>query len=145
VSPRIALPKGMVTAHPGVRRIMRAQVTGEFMVILSVVFILFYIFYALYANQIVNSYQADESITSMRVASQVQSAINYVYLAGDGATFSTSFRTSGMNVTISNGVVEARSEFSEYDLPLLTNRINMTTINPGDITLRNDHGVIGIG
>ena len=124
---------------------MRAQVTGEFMIILSVVFILFYIFYALYANQIVNSYQADASITSMRVASGIQAAINYVYLAGDGTTFNTSIRTSGINVTISNGVVEARSEFSEYDLPLLTNRINATTINPGDIALRNNLGVIEIG
>jgi hypothetical protein len=124
---------------------MKAQVTGEFIIILSVMLILFYMFYALYANQTINSYQANERIVSMRVATEVQSAINYVYLAGDGTAFNTSIRTSGINVTISNGVVEARSQFSEYDLPLLTNRINITTINPGTVVLRNNRGVIGIG
>ena len=125
-------------------KVAKAQVTGEFMVVLSVMLILFYVFYMLYANQIVNSYQADERIVAMRVAAAVQSAINYVYLAGDGTVYNTSIRTNGMNVTIMNGVVEVRSDFSGYYLPLLTNRINTTTINPGDMTIRNNLGVIEV-
>ncbi len=125
-------------------RLCKAQVTGEFMIVLSVMLVLFYIFYALYANQIVISYQADEKIMAMRVASSVQSAINYVFLAGDGASYNTSIRTSGMDVKIINGVVEAHSGFSSYYLPLLTNRVNVTTINAGDISIRNNLGAIEI-
>ncbi len=115
------------------------------MVVVSAVLLLFFMFYLLYAGQITNSAQADSNIVAMRVASAVQSAINYVYLAGDGAQYNATIRTSGMTVTIAGGVVEARSASGAHYLPLLTDKVNATEIHAGSMMIRNSGGAILIG
>lgn len=124
---------------------MKAQVTGEFMVILSAMLLLFYVFYMLYISQVSNSWQANEKLVAMRIASGIRSSINYVYLAGDGTVYNTTVRTQGYNVTINNGVVGVESDFAAYYLPLLTNNINVTSIEQGEMLITNNKGVIGIG
>jgi hypothetical protein len=109
------------------------------------VLLLFFLFYMLYANQIVIAGQANDNMVSMRVASAVRSAINYVYLAGDGTQYNATFRTSGINVTIEAGEVVARSAFGASYMPLLTDRVNATSIGTGNVIIRNHGGVIGIG
>ena len=123
---------------------MKAQVTGEFMVILSAMLLLFYVFYMLYIGQVSNSWQANEKLVAMRIASGIRSSINYVYLSGDGTSYNTTVRTHGYNVTIINGVVGVESDFAAYYLPLLTNNINTTTINQGEMLISNNNGVIEI-
>jgi hypothetical protein len=124
---------------------VRGQSASEFIVIFCLIMLLFFMFYALYTNQIVISYQANEKIICMRVATAVASAIDYVYLAGDGTVYNTTIRTSGMNVMVSNGIVVASSNFSSYSFPLLTKSMNDTPIYPGSITITNRNGVISIG
>lgn len=114
------------------------------MMVVSAVLLLFFMLYLLYAGQITNSRQADDNIVAMRVASAVQSAINYVYLAGDGTEYNATIRTSGMNVTIADGVVEARSVSGADYLPLLTDNVNATEIHAGSMMIRNSGGVIRI-
>ena len=130
--------------RPFVSKTLPGQVTGEFMIILSVMLLLFYVFYMLYIDQLTNSWQANEKLVAMRVASGIRSSINYVYLSGDGTVYNTTIRTHGYNVTINNGVVGVESDFAAYFLPLLTANINATTINQGDVVFRNDGGVINI-
>ena len=115
------------------------------MVVFAAMLLLFYVFYSLYISQATISIQANEKLSAMRVASGVRAAINYVYLAGDGTVYNTSLRTSGLNVTISNGVVGVESRYAGYYLPLLTTKINATSIGPGDLVIRNDKGAILIG
>ena len=124
---------------------MRAQVTGEFMVVLSAMLLLFYVFYMLYISQVSNSWQANEKLAAMRIASGIRSSINHVYLAGDGTIYNTTVRTQGFNVTLINGVVGVESDFAAYYLPLLTNRISATTVSQGEIIITNNKGVIEIG
>lgn len=123
---------------------MRAQVTGEFMVILSAMLLLFYVFYILYIGQVSNSWQANEKLVAMRVASGIRSAINHVHLSGDGTVYNTTIRTHGYNVSINNGVVGVESEFAAYFLPTLTTNINATTVNQGEVIFRNNGGLIEI-
>jgi len=123
---------------------MKAQVTGEFLVVLSAMLLLFYVFYLLYMDQVANSFQANEKLTAMRIASGIRAAINYVYLAGDGSVYNTTIRTQGYNVTLINGVVGVESDFAAYYLPLLTKNVNATTVNQGEVVFRNDDGVINI-
>jgi hypothetical protein len=123
---------------------MRAQVTGEFMVILAAMLLLFYVFYMLYFGQVINSWQANQKLVSMRIASGIRSAVNFVYLSGDGTVYNTTIRTHGYNVSISNGVVGVESDFSAYYLPMLTNNINATTVNQGEVIFRNNGGMIEI-
>lgn len=124
---------------------MKAQVTGEFMVILSAMLLLFYVFYMLYIGQVSNSWQANEKLVAMRIASGIRSSINYVYLAGDGTVYNTTVRTHGYNVTINNGVIGVESDFAAYYLQLLTDNINTTTIEQGEMLITNNKGVIEIG
>ncbi len=124
---------------------MRAQVAAEFMVVVSVILVLFFMLYMIYSSQLVNSQQANSNIVTMRVASAVQSAIDYVYLAGDGTVYNTTIETSGTNVTIANGVVEASSVYGAAYLPLLTDNVNATNISTGNMIVRNSGGVISIG
>jgi hypothetical protein len=89
-----------------------------------------------------NSEQADSNIVTMRVASEVQYAIDYVYLAGGGTVYNTTILTSGTNVTIGNGVVEADSVYGTAYLPLLTDDVNATNISAGNYVISNDNGAI---
>lgn len=114
------------------------------MVVLSAMLLLFYVFYLLYMDQVANSFQANEKLTAMRIASGIRAAINYVYLAGDGSVYNTTIRTQGYNVTLINGVVGVESDFAAYYLPLLTKNVNATTVNQGEVVFRNDDGVINI-
>lgn len=126
------------------RKTRNAQVTGEFMVILSAMLLLFYVFYMLYIGQLSNSWQANEKLVAMRVASGIRSAINYVHLSGEGTEYRTTIRTHGYNVSISNGVVGVESNFAAYYLQLLTSNINTTTVKQGDVVFRNNGGLIEI-
>ncbi len=128
----------------GRRRARPGQVAGEFLVVVSAVLILFFMFFALYSGQLVNSAQAGDSIVAMRVASAVQSAIDYAYLAGDGAEYNVSIRTSGVNVTVSGGEVVASSRYGVHYQPLLTDNVNSTVIVAGPAIFRNRGGVIEI-
>lgn len=124
---------------------MKAQASTEFIVVLSVIMVLFFIFYSLYADQFVNSRQSSEKIAAMTTAISVRNAINYVYLAGDGTQYNTSLKIVNMNVSVHDGVVWAQSDFGSYYAPLLTSKINTTTINGGDVLIRNNKGLIEIG
>jgi hypothetical protein len=120
------------------------QVSGEFMVILSAMLLLFYVFYMLYIGQLTNSWQANEKLVAMRIASGIRSAINHVYLSGEGTVYNTTVRTHGYNVSIHNGVVGVESDFAAYYLPTLTRDINATTVNQGEVVISNRGGVINI-
>jgi len=116
------------------------------MIVLSVMLLLFFIFFLIYANQITISHESADRITTERIASGIRAAINYVYLAGDGAEYNASFAygLSDVNVSVYGGTVDAQSDVAQYSLPLLTQNVNETYVSPGNVMIRNDGGMIEI-
>ena len=125
---------------------MRGQATEEFMVVLSALLLLFYIFYTLYIGQISTSHSAMDRLKAASIAGGIRSAINYVYLAGDGAVYNATiaFGNRPMDVLVSGGTVSVMSDVTSYSLPLLTDNMNATSISQGGIGIRNNGGAIEI-
>jgi len=123
---------------------MRGQASTEFVIILSAIMIIFFVFYSLYNDQFVNSRQSAEKIAVMTAAISIRNSIDHVFLAGDGTVYNTSFRIVDINVSVHDGVVWAQSDFASYYAPLLTSRINTTSIHGGDVTIKNNKGLIEI-
>jgi len=123
---------------------MRGQMTNEFIIVLAAIMIVFFIFYSLYADQWINSRQSSEKIAAMSTAIKIRNAINYVYLAGDGTTYNTSYRVGDMNISIHDGVVWAQTNVAAYYVPLLTSNINTTSFHGGEVVIKNNKGLIEI-
>jgi hypothetical protein len=73
--------------------------------------------------------------------------MNFLALAGDGASYSFDISAPGSNITINKNLIEARSmknpAFSQFEM--LTNSTNATTVkNQGRVTIRNKGGKIEI-
>jgi hypothetical protein len=125
---------------------MKAQVTAEFLVVVSALAAIFLIFYVVYFGQNINLTQSQDSIAAMRNAYALSAAMNYVYLAGEGAQYNFTLRKEqDENVTISNLSVESSRTHAVAQAPLLEGNTNASSVNGGQMVIRNNDGVIEIG
>jgi hypothetical protein len=125
---------------------MKAQVSAEFLVVVSVLMVLFIMFYVVVLSQNVNLFQAQDSLHSQRNAYGLSSAINYVHLAGDGAflNYTLSGKENEDNITISSVSVESRNNRSHAVSPLLISDINTSSVEGGYMLIKNNAGGIEI-
>ena len=125
---------------------MRGQTSGEFIVVLSSLMIIFLIFYTTYLGNTGLLYQEQDRLMTSRNAYALATAINYVHLAGDGASYAYSLGgvTEDENITISEVAVESARPYSVSDAPLLNSDVNTTVVEPGEMTIRNVKGEIRI-
>lgn len=125
---------------------MRGQNTPEFYVVLASVLIIFMIFTVIHQGQTINLYQHKDSTSAMNRAYSLASAINYVYLAGDGTSYNFTFQKfRNENVTINNGIVQCEKGESIGQAPLVTDNIVVTgELDAGNMIIRNNNGVVEI-
>ncbi len=125
---------------------MRAQVTAEFLVVLSALMTIFLIFYVVYSGQNLDAAQGRDSLLTMRDAYSLSNAINAVYLAGDGASYNATIAYSGPdeNLSVSPLYVEAARGEAVAQSPLISGAINSTAINGSQAVITNSGGAIGI-
>lgn len=126
---------------------MRAQVSSEFMVAYTALLMIFVMVFVIYSGGTLNLFQVQDSLAAFRNAQSAAAAINYVYLAGDGASYS--FTAANLadqeNITISDyGVTSDRPQGSA-SVPLLDAETNTTSIARGSMTITNNRGEIDIG
>lgn len=127
---------------------LRGQVSFEFLVVYSALISIFLIALYIYFNGATNLIQIQERAVTQSNSRAVASAINYVYLAGEGAKYN--FTTSRIlnspkeNITISNFSVESKREFSQSSTQIINSNISSYTINRGNVQIRNIRGGINI-
>ena len=125
---------------------MRAQVSFEFMVVYSALFMIFVMVFVISFGGNLNLFQAQDSMAAMRNSQSVAAAINYVYLAGDGASynFTLASMASGENITISDYSVTSSRPHAAAGAPLLDADVDQGSLGRGNAVISNDGGGIHI-
>ncbi|MBU0532417.1 hypothetical protein KKB44_02895 [Candidatus Micrarchaeota archaeon] len=124
---------------------MKAQVSMEFLFVLSALMVIFVVFTTIYLGEKVNLFQTEESLATLGNAYRVSAAINYVHLAGDGAQYNfTVGKIDRENITIATVSVESKRPYAASQAPLLNGNVNTTTIEGGQMLIKNNNGAIEI-
>jgi uncharacterized protein (UPF0333 family) len=125
---------------------MKAQVSFEFMVVFAALMMIFVAMFALYFGGSLNLFQAQDSAAAQRDAQSVAAAINYVYLAGDGASydFTLANMAGAENVTISDYSVTSDRPKASASAPLLDAGTEPDSLPAGNAVISNNQGEINI-
>ncbi|MFH0737277.1 MAG: hypothetical protein V1827_01355 [Candidatus Micrarchaeota archaeon] len=125
---------------------MKAQATFEFMVVYTVLLLIFLIVFSIFSGGSLNLYQAQDTIAAGRDAQALAAAVNYVYLAGDGASYRLSMRklAAGENLTFSDFSVSAEMPRAYASAPILTADVEAGEFNESGIMIENSGGGIDV-
>lgn len=126
---------------------MKAQSSPEFLIVFAALLMIAVMVFAIYFGGSLNLFQSQDSAAALRNAYAVAAAINYVYLAGDGASYNFTLTNvlNGENITITDyEVASSRPQASAY-APLLDANVNVSSLGRGDMSITNNRGEIDIG
>ena len=122
-----------------------AQTNAEFLVVLLAMLLIAYILVLAQNGQRINLTQSISSVNNIKGAYSLSSVINYVYLAGEGCSYTFMFYLpQDSSATLYAGQVEVRSALGVSSAPLVTRNIIHANITRGQHTVRNVKGVITI-
>ncbi len=124
---------------------MRAQASAEMLMVLSAVLALFIFAFGIIGGQVETIAGLRDSLDAFRVASGLGSAINSVFLAGDGTTIIVNINADNASAQISGRYLNVRIRDAYYDWPLLTGNISATSVALGDIEIKKANGGVSIG
>lgn len=126
---------------------MKAQTSSEFMVVFTALSLLFVVVFVIYFGASINLFQAQDSVAALRNAYAAAAALNYVYLAGDGASynFSLSGIVNGENITVGDFAVTSERPRSSAAAPLLGADVNVSSLNRGAMVITNRGGGVYVG
>lgn len=127
-------------------KIKKGQITTEMLAVLAGVFVIFMLMLMVFNSQRTNIISTENSLETYRIASGIGSAINSVWLAGDGAKISITI--TGNNETlawVNNRSVYVQKGNAFYSWQLFTNNTDITNnITFGELIVKNTNGVISI-
>lgn len=125
---------------------IKGSISSEFLVVFGLMLLIGLVFYSFQVGESINIQQIREKLAAHRNALAASTALNYVYLAGDGAqyNFTLPYVIDRENITIYEGSVESRRGGTLSSAPLLSSKTNSTTMKGGRTILRNSRGVIEI-
>lgn len=125
---------------------MRAQISSEFFIVYAILLTIFIIVFTIYLGGNYNLAQIQDSSSALRNSHSVAATINYVYLAGEGASYNLSLNSvaNSENITISNYSVTSNRQFGSASSGILISNINSTSIYRGNNIISNNEGEIHI-
>ena len=126
---------------------MKAQGSFEYMVIISLLLTVFLVMMAVSFSSNINLFQLQDSKAALRNSYAVASAINFVYLAGDGASYDLTLTDvmNEENITIYDYSVTSERPYASASAPLLNAKTNTSSPGKGKVKITNDHGEILVG
>lgn len=124
----------------------KAQTSFEFMVVLSALLMLFIIVFSVSAGGGSNLVQARDTIYAQRNAFAAASAMNFVYLAGDGAMYNITLGgvQDGENLTVGEYSLTSMREGVTAGAPLLDGKTNVSMLTRGEYRISNEGGEIHV-
>lgn len=124
---------------------MKAQVSSEFMIVYAALFTIFIIIFAIYYDGDLNLFQTQDRINSFRNANSISAVINYVYLAGDGASYNFTVTNviNDENITITENAVTTYRPHASGSAPLINGAVN-GTLDDREVVITNNKGEIDI-
>ncbi len=126
---------------------MRAQVSSEFVVVYTALMLIFVVVFAILFGGNFNLFQAQDLAASQRDSQSIATAMNFVYLAGDGASYNFTPQNleAGENLTITAFGVGAQRTYDYASAPLLDANVNTSSLGSGSIVISNNAGELYIG
>lgn len=126
---------------------LRGQVSFEMIAVVSALLMISLVVFTISAGGNTNLINVQNSIAAKRDAFSYASAINFVYLAGNGASydFSTKNLRDDENISISNYAITADRGSASASIPLLDGKTNTSSPPQGRMTITNNEGEIDIG
>lgn len=124
----------------------KGQTSFEFMVVLSALLMLFIIVFSVSAGGQTNLAQARETVFAQRNAFTAATAMNFVYLAGGGASYDITLGAvqDDENITIGEYSVTSMRGAAAAGSPLLNGRTNTSLLSRGEYRISNDGGEIHV-
>lgn len=125
---------------------MKAQMSAEFLVVVAALVSISLLVYLLYSWQSSSLFQAGDRAGATRNAYLAAAALNYVHLAGDGASynFTMSGRRNEENVSVFDFSVESVKPNARASAPVLNSNVNATELEGWEMMIRNNNGAIEI-
>ena len=126
---------------------LKAETSMEFLIMVSVIAFVTLIMYLIAQGQKINLYQAQDSIETTRNAYATAIAINYVYFAGDGASyvFTVTGKLDRENLSTFGATIRSnRTSHVTSSAPLLNSNVNNFTFDYGYVNISNNDGVMSI-
>lgn len=117
------------------------------MVVLSALLMVFIIVSMVSLGGGLNLFQAQETAASLRNAHALAAAVNFVYLAGDGASYNLTLANmaNDENITTSDFAATSQRPHSSGSAPLLEAGVNASSVGRGDVQLSNAGGEVHVG
>ncbi len=123
---------------------MKAQVSTELLTVYAILLVVFISSFAVVTGQIPVIASLKNSMDAFSVASSLGSAMNSVYLAGDGANATLDLGRKNASISIEGGMLDVRVEGSFYDWQLLTNSTSASNVSTGSLIISNSNGVVSV-
>jgi hypothetical protein len=125
---------------------MKAQVSSEFIVVYTALLLIFVVIFSILFGGGFNLFQIQNLVAAQRDAQSIATAINFVYLAGDGASYNFTPQNlmAGENITISDFGVSVERPYAYASAPVLDAQVNTTSLGGGNIVITNEKGGINI-
>lgn len=126
---------------------MKAQASLEYMVVMSSLLVVFLLMFALSFGGQGNLGQIQDSSASMRNSQSAASALNFVYLAGSGASYELylSGVEEGENITVSPHTVSSTRGNAYFSASILDGNMNFSSLTRGSNLISNSGGEIDAG
>lgn len=126
---------------------MKGQVSFEMIAVVSALLMISLVVFTISAGGNTNLMQIQNTVAAKRDAYSYAAAMNFVYLAGDGASydFSTKNLNENENISISSYAVTADRNSASASVPLLDGKANTSSPGKGRMTITNNKGEIDIG
>jgi hypothetical protein len=125
---------------------MIGQVSIEYLVLFSLSSTVLLIVLLISFSANINLFQIQDTLMSFRNANAVASAINYVYLAGDGASYNLTMSgvANDENITVSQSLVQSDRKYATISAPLLDSKASAAMPRYGVVTIANNKGEINV-
>jgi len=129
----------------------KAQITTDFIIVLIIILIIFLSVFSI-INKRNNDYSANElQLNAKKIANDLSSTINNIYLAGDGYNTSlflpnTLIGSIEYNISVypDSYFIEVRYNSKQYKSKILTSNIDSGMFSKGNINIQNQNGYIQI-
>jgi uncharacterized protein (UPF0333 family) len=123
---------------------MKAQISSEFLVVFSMLMMVFLVMFTIFFGSNQDLARTQDSLRAQRDATALASAMNFVYLAGDGSSYDLPMGILDDNesITVSNSSVYSVVSGSFGSAPLVSGRAIQAGNMSGSVNITNSAGVV---
>lgn len=125
----------------------KGQASPEFMAVYTVLFTVALILFLIYFDSSLSLFQTQDKAVATRNSQAIAAAINYIYLAGDGAGYELRLNHNPKyeNISIGDYSVASMLPHSYAASPVLRAGVELGKLGNGTVAIISNGGLIHVG